>query len=279
MRIKVAFTLLNSKLPILYRHRFMALIKEALNRSDSAYKQRLYPDKDSKFSKKIKPFTFSISMPQGRTNLKEKFPVDKGIEIEDTVFYFPQNSFLYFFVSSSDYQFMVNLYNGLLDMKTFEFSDDITLKLERVFMLNEKKIAGDEIVFKSNSPVSIEDKDGKPLLPFMAEGLRLKVEGQSSAFNLQSFNGHFNAIHDRILKDIRGQGFYREMEFIPLKLKKQVVKHTLKGFREKTGKPYMTLTCFEGCFKLKGDPRDLQMLYQIGIGLRTGQGFGMVEIV
>jgi len=41
----------------------------------------------------------------------------------------------------------------------------------------------------------------------------------------------------------------------------------------------MTLTCFEGCFRLKGDPRDLQMLYQIGIGLRTGQGFGMVDIV
>lgn len=69
------------------------------------------------------------------------------------------------------------------------------------------------------------------------------------------------------------------MEFIPVKLRKQVVKHTLKGFREKTGKPYMTLTCFEGCFKLKGDPRDLQMLYQIGIGLRTGQGFGMVEVI
>ncbi len=50
----------------------------------------------------------------------------------------------------------------------------------------------------------------------------------------------------------------------PIKIK--VVKHTLKGFREKTSKPYMMLTCFEGCFKLKGEPEDLQMLYQIGIG-------------
>lgn len=68
------------------------------------------------------------------------------------------------------------------------------------------------------------------------------------------------------------------MEFIPINLKKQVVKHTLKGFREKTGKPYMTFTTFQGCFKLKGHPQDLQTLYQIGIGLRTGQGFGMVEV-
>ncbi|MCS7200511.1 MAG: hypothetical protein N2327_00440 [Caldimicrobium sp.] len=58
-----------------------------------------------------------------------------------------------------------------------------------------------------------------------------------------------------------------------------MVKHTLKGFRERTGKPYMTLTCFEGHFRLKGDPEDLQALYQMGIGLRTGQGFGMVDVV
>jgi CRISPR-associated endoribonuclease Cas6 len=57
------------------------------------------------------------------------------------------------------------------------------------------------------------------------------------------------------------------------------MKHTfIKDFGAKTDKPYMTLTCFEGCFKLKSDPRDLQMLYQIGIGLRTGQRFGMVEV-
>lgn len=135
-------------------------------------------------------------------------------------------------------------------------------------MLNEKEIMSSEALLKTNTPVSIEDKDGKPILPLL----------QVSDYSLQSFNDHFNAIHDRILKDIRGQGLYKEMEFVPVKIKKQVVKHTLKGFREKTGKPYMTLTCFEGCFKLKGDPRDLQMLYQIGIGLRTGQGFGMVEV-
>ncbi|MGQ3683470.1 MAG: hypothetical protein ACUBOA_00360 [Candidatus Loosdrechtia sp.] len=44
------------------------------------------------------------------------------------------------FVSSPDYQFIVNLYNGLLNMKEFGFGNDITLKLEKVFMLNEKKI-------------------------------------------------------------------------------------------------------------------------------------------
>jgi CRISPR-associated endoribonuclease Cas6 len=243
----------------------MALIKQALEKSDAVYKKSLYPDRDSEKSKIAKPFCFSISMPSGRTAKKEKIIIDEGVEIEDTVFHFPENSSLSFYVSSSEYQFMVCLYNGLLEMKGFKFSDDVLIKLNRIFMLNEKKIAGDEIVFRTNSPILIENKDGKPLLPFDD--------------TLQSFNEHFNAIHDRILKGLRdGQGLYREMELVPVEIRKQVVKHTLKGFREKTGKPYMTLTCFEGCFKLKGDPRDLQMLYQIGIGLRTGQGFGMVEI-
>jgi len=264
MRIKLTFKA--DKLPVLYRHRFMALIKEALEKSDTGYKKSLYPDKKSERSKIAKPFCFSVSMPSGSTTEKEKIIIDEGVEIEDIVFHFPQNNNLSFYVSSSEYQFMVCLYNGLLEMKTFPFGNNITLKLERVFMLNEKKINEDEVVFKTNAPILIEDKDGKPLLP--------------SASNIQTFNEHFNAIHDRILKNIRnGQGIYRDMGFIPVKLKKQVVKHTIKGFREKTGKPYMTLTCFEGCFKLKGDQRDLQMLYQIGIGLRTGQGFGMVDIV
>ena len=262
MRFKITFK--TEKLPILYRHRFMALIKEALERVDKTYKQCLYPQKEAELSKIAKPFCFSLSMPKDRIWKKEKIVIDEGIEIEETVFYFPSNQMPFFYISSSEYEFMINLYNGLLSIKEFSLFDGVNIKLDRIFMMNEKKINSDHVVFKTDSPVLTEDKSGKPLLPF-----------ESPAF----FNDNFNAIHDRILKDIRGNGIYREMQFEPVDTKKQVVKHTLKGFREKTGKPYMTLTCFEGCFKLKGDPRDLQMLYQTGIGLRTGQGFGMVEVV
>jgi CRISPR-associated endoribonuclease Cas6 len=267
MRFKVTFK--TNKLPILYRHRFMALIKEALKTSNKDFKDCMYPSRDSEFSKRVKPFSFNISLPPGRTVRKESFLIDEGVEIEEKVFYFLPNSLLSIYISSSDYQFMINLYNGLLNLKEFKFNDDICLKLDRVFMLNEKKINTSEVVFKTNSPVLIEDEKGKPVLPL----------NDPTAPPLKSFNEHFNAIHDRILKDIRGGGLNRSIEFIPVNIKKQVVKHTLRGFREKTGKPFMTLTCFEGCFKLKGDTRDLQLLYQIGIGLRTGQGFGMVDMV
>lgn len=261
MRIKVIFYA--PKLPILYRNRFMSLIKDSLEKSDSAYKEKLYPDKSQEITKVVKPFCFCVTIPASRQTKKEKIIIDKDFEIEDTVFYFLDTGYVSLIVSSSDYEFMVNLYNGLLENKSFQFSDELTFMLKRIFMLNEKKIENDSVTFKTLCPALIETKDGKPILP---------------SDNVEDFNIEFNAIHDRIFKDIRGYGLKRALEFEPLSLKKQVVKHTLKGFREKTGKPYMTLTCFEGSFRLSGDPEDLQMLYQIGIGLRTGQGFGMVEV-
>jgi CRISPR-associated endoribonuclease Cas6 len=41
----------------------------------------------------------------------------------------------------------------------------------------------------------------------------------------------------------------------------------------------MYITGNTGIFKLSGDAEDLNMLYKIGIGNRTGQGFGMLEIL
>ncbi|MCM8759480.1 MAG: CRISPR-associated endoribonuclease Cas6 [Candidatus Omnitrophica bacterium] len=253
----------------------MALIKECLFQSDPEYKNALYPDKESEFSKKIKPFTFSLVLPPGCIGKKEKFFVDESIEVEDTVFYLPDNMKLFLFVSSSSYEFITNLYNGLLQVREFDFDKSAELKIyfERAYIINEKNINSDEVTFKTTSPILIEDKNGKPLLPFECEE--------------NFFNEQFNIIHDKILQDLRtidrkkGPGLYKPMEFIPIlkSLRKQVVKHTLKEFREKTGKPYMMLTTFSGSFRLKGDPRDLQLLYQSGFGLRTGQGFGMVEVV
>lgn len=272
MRLKILIS--TNKLPILYRHRFMALIKEALRISDPDEKNLLYPDKN--LNREItKPFSFCVLMPKNRQIRREKFSVDNDFYVEDTVFYFDENDHLSMILSSWDPKNLINLYNGLLSLKTFPFNNEINMQIERILLINEKKIEKETVSFKTLSPVLIEDKNDKPILPDCLESLVTTGSMESN----NRFEEHFNAVHDRILKDLRGRGLKREIKFLPEKIKKQVVKHTLKGFREKTGKPFMTLTCFEGFFKLAGDPEDLQMLYQIGIGLRTGQGFGMVEVV
>ena len=275
MRIKI--DLKSEKLPILYRHRIISLIKESLYQSDPEYKNFLYPDKKSEYSKKVKPFTFSVFIPPGCERKKEKFLVDENIEVEDIVFYFPPDLSLSLFISSCDYQFIINVYNGFLQLKQFDFDplNNIKMTFKKVFLLNEKKINSNQVILKTNSPILIENASDTPLLP----------EPIINGVALDIFNKEFNTIHDKILQDLRkndgekGPGLYQTLEFKPLNIRKQVVKHTLKGFREKAGKPYMVLTTFSGCFRLRGDPRDLQLLYQSGIGLRTGQGFGMVEVM
>lgn len=276
MRLKIHIS--TNKLPILYRHRFMALIKEALRISAPEEKNYLYPDKN--LNKEItKPFTFCVQMPKNRQIRKEKFSVDIDFHVEDTVFYFDENEHLSMILSTCDPKNLINIYNGLLSLETFQFNDEIILHIDRFFLMNEKKIDSDTVMFKTLSPILIEDKNDRPILPICIINRDMVSFGNFVDTDESNFEFHFNAVHDRILKDIRGRGLKREIKFLPGKLKKQVVKHTLKGFREKTRKPYMTLTCFEGSFKLIGDPEDLQILYSIGIGLRTGQGFGMVEVV
>ncbi len=262
MRLKIIFTC--EKLPILYRHRIMALIKEALTFADKEYKEKLYPNKNTEFSKVAKPFSFSLILPKSKEVKRERISINSDLEVEDLVFYFNSDNVISLFVSSCDYFFIMALYNGLLTIKKFDFGNGITLELKRVFLLNERQVNNNEVTFKTISPILIENVDEKPLLPDK---------------NLLEYNRELNVIQDKILKEIRGVGLKASLEFMPITFKKQVVKHTLQGFREKTGKPYMTLTCYEGQFRLRGHPEDLQMLYQIGIGLRTGQGFGMVDVV
>ncbi len=266
MRLKVFIE--TEKLPIIYRHRFLALIKESLSRSNIHYKAHLYDDEV--YTKKIKPFTFAVLFPKGTRCKREAFylDLDGKHSVEDFVFYPMEGSLVNLLISSVDYEFIMYLYNGLLEIKSFPFNKDVTLSLKKILPMVERKITSDWVLFKTYSPILIERADGSPVF-------------RNGNFPDKECNEEFNAIHDRILKDLRGYGLKKEMRFEPLseKWKKQVVKHTLQKIKDKLGKSYATFTCFEGYFHLGGDPEDIEFLYKKGIGLRTGQGFGMVEVV
>lgn len=264
------------KLPVMYRHLFMSMIIQALKTSNKPYKEALYPanggGNDTRHpktahSKVVKPFTFSVGLPHKSRIVNERFNVSEDVTVEETVFYFERGGYVSLYVSSCDYEFIANLYNGLIDKRSFEFDNGISLKVDNIYMLNETSINDDRVVFRTHSPVSIEGRDGKPLLPMPG------VE-----FYSDRFNDDFNAIHDRLCRELRGEGLHRPLEFRPLTLRKKVVKHTIRHFVQRTGKPFMYLTVFEGTFEVSGDVRDLQLLYQAGVGLRTAQGFGMVGV-
>ncbi|MEN3009360.1 CRISPR-associated endoribonuclease Cas6, partial [Pseudothermotoga sp.] len=144
------------------------------------------------------------------------------------------------------------------------------IEIKNILLLAEKTINDSEVTFKTMSYISVEDENDQPIDLFRNNDIDSKA--------LENFTRHLNAIQDRRFKDLRGYGLKQSFTFIPKQLSKKVVRHTLKGFRDQTGKPFMMLTTYHGIFTLRGEPEDLQFTYQVGLGLRTGQGFGMLEV-
>lgn len=267
MRLKVICE--GDILPIDYRNHFMNLIKSVLSMSDlgKEYLKSLYffeEDGKEKSNKAPKPFCFAVRFQHD----KEEFKKEKEI--------FYLKSPIEFYISSIDVGFLTALYNGLLNKKLYPFKigDGIISRRRNIVLLREKNIKENKVIFKTLSPILIEDKNETPLLPINPENNEI-LDSESEKFVY--FLREFNYITDSIFKGIRGNGIKEMIQFKPLKIRKEVVKHRI---REKNidNKIY-TFTCFSGTFELSGDPEDLNLLYQLGIGLRRAQGFGMVEVV
>ncbi len=263
MRIKILIKA--NIIPFLYRHRVISLIKEALKKSDRDYKEFFYNQQITK------PFSFNLVFPKEKQIKKALIQIDEKFTIEDNVVISDRYSSL--FISSSDYRFIIALFNGLKRLSRFNFSSEnnmlingkkINWKIQKFVLLNERPITKNTVIFKTNSPIIVEDREDKPVL-----------------FNEERFERELNEVMNRILKSphIKGKGLEEPLKFEPINMKKVVVKHTLRKFRELTGRPIMYLTGNSGVFKLSGHPEDLKILYKIGIGTKTGQGFGMVEVV
>jgi len=261
MRFKILYEI--DKFPVYYRNIFMSLVKEALKTSEIGrdYLKKLFEykeDNTEKINKSPRPFCSAVRFQHD----KERFKVDKG------TFYL--KSPVEFYISSIDPAFLITLYNGLINDKIYPFiyNNSVFINKDKVIFINERKITESQIRFKTLSPILIESKEEKPLIPILNK--------ENSKSNL--FERELNYITDTILKGVRnGIGLKEELKFIPLNIRKEVVKHKIKE-RNETEKIY-TFTCFSGTFELYGDPEDLDAIYKLGIGLRRAQGFGMVEVL
>jgi CRISPR-associated endoribonuclease Cas6 len=255
MRVKIP--IYAEKIPIIFRHRIMALIKEALSKSDRDYLEALYS------SRKPKPYTFNLAF-DGSQPVDEEICIDDAFKVKDKVFYQNINNPAFLYISSDDYEFFINVLNGIREIKAFEFDkeNNIYWKIGKPLILKEKTILSDTVIFKTNSPIIVETKDDKPVV-----------------FNDKNFQTELNNIMGATFRELYGRSLKEVLKFYPLNMRKEVVKHTLRDFREKTGKPIMYITGNSGIFKLKGHPEDLQVIYQIGLGNRRSQGFGMVDVI
>ncbi|WPX08953.1 CRISPR-associated endoribonuclease Cas6 [Anaerocellum danielii] len=260
MRAKFIFEVHNSQsetkeLPVYYRTLFMSFLKKALSLHNEDYFRRLYWWEDKK-NKWQKPFVFSVNLPN------MNFSDDKVLFRGDIVLN----------ISTSDYEFFVNIYNSLLSSKLYphkltDSSLEITFK--KAYLVKEPEQFLSPMVFKTFSPVLIEKKEGDdkvPVLPYE-----------------EGFEEVLNDVIDfeiRNIRILRGQnrGLHKRISFKPINVKKTVVKHKISEFEKNTGKEIMYLTGFSGIFELSGHPDDLKEIYQNGLGFRRGQGFGFIEV-
>ncbi len=244
MRISCEYK--TDKFPVSYQMLGVSLVKEALKSVDRDYYDKLYHFEAGKANKRAKDFCFSVYM--------------RGYEKKEDVFLIKDKVVINF--SSPNYEFMVNLYNGLLKMKSFNYKD-FDLNKVRINLVKEKSIHKRKVTFGTLSPIHIKDQNNK--------ALDIKDE---------SFVKELNYIADKTLENYRGFGLKEALHFIPSKnMKKRVVKQEIKAFRENTSKPYFYVDSYVGEFQLEGDMNDLKDIYMLGLGFKRSQGFGMIEVV
>ncbi|AST06689.1 CRISPR-associated endoribonuclease Cas6 [Anoxybacillus flavithermus] len=237
MRIICSFEV--KKIPLHYRMMIVSILKESIRASSEEYYERLYAQENA-----TKPFVFSPFLKNFRF---------KGDEIELDE--------LRVIISSPDYEFLLHVYNGLQSKKRFEYKGYELIRGKTV-MGDEKKITSSTVVFRTLSPLLVEDENKSPIAP-----------------DDKNYEKHINYLADTILYEYRGTGLCRPLTIRPIRFKKMVIKESNHQFTEKYGEEqHLYFTAYHGLFKVSGDPADLQLIYQLGLSKRRNQGFGMLEV-
>ena len=242
MRMKVEFA--TSRFPRYYNVLGVSLIKEAIKKSSQEYYEKLYFYND-KSNKTSKNFTYSFYI--------------KGYEIDGDDFLVKDRVVMY--ISTPDLELGLHIYNGIINNKTIKYKNYEITRL-RVDLVKESDIYGEEAIFKTLSPVCIKDSSGKFL-----------------DFNNENYVKELNYIVDTVLKNYRGYGIKKDIEFENLDLKKVVVKEPFREFQRVTKREYQCVNSYKGRFILRGDNEDLNDIYKLGLGFKRGQGFGNLEVV
>lgn len=234
MRIKLIFKM--DVLPIAKGLGMLSLIKEMVREGSSEYYDWLF----IKNKMNMKPFSYSTFI-QNLTIVDDEI---LGTELHVTI-------------SSNSYEFMMHLANGSQKKKTYSIGKyKVTLK--RKVLLHKKNITKQNVIFKTLSPILIENKDRKPLLTTDKE-----------------FSNEFQYIAHLIIKEIYQREPKQPIQVLQTMMTKQVLKENLHQDQDKS----LFLTVNKGLLHLHGHPNDLQALYDTGISLRRSLGLGLLELV
>jgi len=158
-----------------------------------------------------------------------------------------------FELSSPDTKLIAMIYNGLRKNREYAIFDS-KIKLKDITPVNTLIGSKDRIRVRSVCPILVKSSPDS--------GSRYLLPGE------ESFYGCLNHFCKVRYEEFFSEEFKGSVELLPLELKRVVVKHM--------GTYH---TGFKGIFELSSSSKMLQFLYDAGIGIRTSQGFGMLELI
>lgn len=187
-----------------------------------------------------KEFAFSVYLPI--QNFEKEEIILKGNEIK-------------LFLSIHTMEDSLHFTNAILGSmnKTYPIGQN-KMKVISIRPMREKQIRGNSVIFKTMAPIAIrETREGeKPWYhEFNEEGIKILKRNTIA-----------------ILEDRFPLEHLKAIKITPYKIKKSVINHYSIRFTVSTG-----------IFEIEGRKEILDYLYKCGIGSRSSEGLGMVEVL
>ncbi|HON17204.1 MAG TPA: CRISPR-associated endoribonuclease Cas6 [Spirochaetota bacterium] len=251
MRIKAMITANESKckVPVSYRQNIASLIKDSIKKTDPLLKERYWGDENNKNNVE-KPFTFALA-------IFDSVPVkENGVSFLES-----KSGRMELFLSSNNPDFIITCYNGLCKSNYQPFTFKTTFS--NFNLCKEREFNKDECIFKTMSPLvvrnmNVRDNKHKKGAEYLTMGDESFTENLfASVKNLCS---EFLPRRAYLAKD--------DFVFTPLDYATVKVYHYNHVIAATTG-----------TFKIQANSEILKLIYDVGLGARRSQGFGMLEVV
>jgi len=262
------------KIPVNYRQHISALLKEALQSTKEGKRlfNRYYAMQSS--LEKVKPFTFSCYLPVKVAEVENNHRGEKCFQLG--------KNFIKLFVSTSDYEFLFLLYNGLHSWKEkrsrFKLAN-YPVEVSNFFLISKRIFINQRAVFKTLTPIlvrSLSDSQ-KYLLP---EDCLKNIKKASEIKYCQrvdwdTYKGALEASMRFLLKRYLKQ----DNCFLEIKIDQNRAKEVAVLHGSNRGDFLITFCGLDCILEVECPPEAQELFYDIGIGARRSEGFGMLEVL
>lgn len=243
--MRIQAILKGNKMPRHYHFAMSSLVKNALTVSNPELVDALYTFSNGRANKQMKPFTGNIQMSDYELQ-GDDFVVRGDIRLN---------------ISSPDPEFILNLYNGLIQQRDIQYKE-YRFSVAHVKVLQEKLPKTGKILCQTKSPIVIRNR-----------------EGQFLNIDDPNYGKELNYISNECIKQLEGRSLYSPIKLTPVLMEKKVVQLKHEAFEKLNPQKILYLNSYVGSFILEGDPRDLRLLVQSGLGFRRSEFFGYIDFI